>query len=138
MSECIFCAIAAGKIPCTKVYENDHVLAFMDIGPISDGHTLVIPKPHYERLHDCPPELLAETIKAIGLLADAVRKAVEAEGYNVLCNTDAAAGQVVSHVHFHIIPRKTGDGVFNRWRAYKYTDDKAQQIAEKIKKNLKL
>lgn len=138
MSECVFCAIAAGKIPCTKVYENDQVLAFMDIGPISDGHTLVIPKPHYERLHDCPPELLAEVAKAAGLLADAVKTAVGAEGYNVLCNTGSAAGQVVGHVHFHIIPRKSGDGVFNRWPAYKYPDGKAQQIAEIIKQNLKL
>ena len=69
--DCIFCGIAAGRIPSTKVYENDCVLAFLDIGPISDGHTLVIPKAHYDRLHECPAEVIAETAKVIAMLAGA-------------------------------------------------------------------
>lgn len=135
---CIFCAIAAGRMPCTKVYENDRMLAFLDIGPISDGHTLVIPKAHYERLYQCPADILAEAAKVIGLLGRPVAEAVRADGYNVLCNDGLAAGQVVEHVHFHIIPRKSGDGVFSRWPAYKYPDGKAEAIAEKIKNILKL
>jgi histidine triad (HIT) family protein len=137
-TDCIFCGIAAGRIPSIKVYENSHVLAFLDIGPISDGHTLVIPRAHFDRLDQCPAELLAEMAKVLGMLGGPVAKAVGADGYNVLCNNGAAAGQVVEHVHFHIIPRKNGDGVFNRWPAYKYPDGKAAAIAEKILQNLKL
>ncbi len=136
MAECIFCEIAAGRIPSAKVYENDHVVAFLDVGPISDGHTLVIPKTHYDRLHQCPADVLAELAKTAAFLAGPVVEAVGAEGYNVLCNNDAAAGQVVNHVHVHIIPRKKGDGVLNRWPSYTYPEGKAQQIAEKIKQNL--
>lgn len=137
-SDCIFCEIAAGRIPSTKVYENDCVLAFLDIGPISDGHTLVIPKAHYGRLHECPAEVIFETAKVINLLAMSIVDAVGSDSYNVLCNNGPAAGQVVEHVHFHIIPRKAGDGVFNRWPSFKYPNGKATEIAEKIKKNLKL
>ncbi|NLK41086.1 MAG: HIT family protein [Planctomycetes bacterium] len=136
MSTCVFCEISAGRIPCTKLYENEHVLAFLDIGPISDGHTLVVPKAHYDRLHQCPPDVLAELGRVVGFLAEPVARAVQADGYNVLNNNGSAAGQVVEHVHVHIIPRKTGDGVFDRWPAYKYPPGKAEAIAEKIKKNL--
>lgn len=136
MSTCVFCEISAGRIPCTKLYENEHVLAFLDIGPISDGHTLVVPKAHYDRLHQCPPDVLAELARVVGFLAEPVARAVQADGYNVLNNNGSAAGQVVEHVHVHIIPRKTGDGVFDRWPAYKYPLGKAEAIAEKIKKNL--
>jgi histidine triad (HIT) family protein len=134
--DCIFCQITAGRIPCTKVFENENVLAFLDIGPISDGHTLVIPKAHYQRLHECPGEVLSEVAKVIGQLGGPVAGAVQADGYNVLCNNGSAAGQLVEHVHFHIIPRKTGDGVFNRWPANKYPEGKANAIAEKIRHNL--
>ncbi len=136
MSECVFCEIVAGRIPCTQVYENDKVLAFLDVGPISDGHTLVIPKAHYDRLHHCPTEVLAEVAKVVGLLAHPVAEAVGADGYNVLSNNAPAAGQVVEHLHVHIIPRKSGDGVFNRWPAFKYPSGKAESIAEKIKQKL--
>ena len=137
-AECVFWGIAAGKIPCTRVYEDDRVLAFMDIGPISDGHTLVIPKAHYERLDQCPAEVLAETAAVIGRLAGPVAEAVGADGYNVLCNNGSAAGQVVEYVHFHIMPRKAGDGVLNRWPAYQDPQGKVEAIAEKIKDKLKI
>ena len=137
-TDCIFCGIAAGRIASIKVYENNHVLAFLDIGPISDGHTLVIPKAHFDRLDQCPAEVLAEAAKVLGRLGGPVAEAVGADGYNVLCNNGSAAGQVVEHVHFHIIPRKSGDGVFSRWPSYKYPDGKAVAIAEKIVQNLKL
>lgn len=137
-ADCIFCQIASGRVPCTKVYENDHVLAFLDVGPISDGHTLVIPKAHYQRLHECPAEVLAEVARVVGQLCRPVAEAVQADGYNVLCNNGPAAGQVVEHVHYHIIPRKSGDGVFNRWPANKYPEGKANAIAERIIQNLNL
>ena len=134
--DCIFCAIAGGNIPCVEIYADDSILAFLDIGPVSDGHTLVIPRAHYGKLHQCPAEVLAAVSSCIGKIADAVVSAVDAEAYNVLCNNGQAAGQIVGHVHWHIIPRNSGDGVFDRWPAYKYEDGKADKIAEKIREKL--
>ena len=134
--QCIFCKIASGQIPSTKIYEDEQVLAFLDIAPLSDGHTLVIPKEHYGKLHECPAEVLAPVVAVIGTMAKAVAGAMEADGYNVLCNNSRAAGQIVEHLHFHIIPRNRGDGVFDRWPAYEYENGKLETIAEKIRKNL--
>lgn len=135
-TDCIFCKIVAGQIPATKIYENKVLLAFLDIGPVSDGHTLVVPKQHFQRLHDCPSQLLGQITSTLGKIAKAVADAMDSDGYNVLCNNGKAAGQLVDHLHFHIIPRKTGDGVFNRWPAYKYDQGKIDQIAAKIRQNL--
>ena len=130
--DCIFCKIADGRIPCHKIYEDDAVLAFLDIGPVSDGHVLVVPKAHFVRLDDGPADVLAGALSCLGRIARAVVGAMGADGYNVLCNNGRAAGQLVEHVHFHIIPRKSGDGVFDRWPAYEYPQGRAEQIAEKI------
>ena len=134
--DCLFCKMVAGRIPVTKIYEDDVVLVFLDIGPISDGHTLVIPKQHFEKLHDCPPELLGRVGSQLGKIAGAVTAAMNSDGYNVLCNNGRAAGQLVEHLHFHIIPRNTGDGLFGQWSAYKYEQGKIELIAEEIRKNL--
>ncbi len=134
--DCIFCKMVAGQIPVTKIYEDKVVLAFLDIGPLSDGHTLVIPKQHFEKLHDCPAELLSRFGSRLGKIAEAVAGAMNSEGYNVLCNNGRAAGQLVEHLHFHIIPRNIGDGVFDRWPAYKYQQGKIEEIAAKIRENL--
>ena len=134
--DCVFCKMVAGQIPFTKIFEDDVVLAFLDIGPISDGHTLVIPKQHFEKLHDCPAELLGRIFSHLGRIAGAVTSAMNSEGYNVLCNNGRAAGQLVEHLHFHIIPRNTGDGVFDRWPSYKYEDGKIEGVADKIRENL--
>lgn len=134
--DCVFCKMAEGQIPVTKIYEDQTLLAFLDIGPVSDGHTLVIPKQHFEKLHDCPPDILGKVSSRLGKIAKAVTEAMSAEGYNLLCNNGYAAGQIVKHLHFHIIPRNTGDGVFDRWPAYRYKDGKIEQIADKIRQNL--
>jgi len=134
--DCIFCKMVAGQIPVTKIYEDEVVLSFLDIGPLSDGHTLVIPKQHFERLHECPSELLGRVGSCLGKIAKAVAAAMNSDGYNVLCNNGRAAGQLVEHLHFHIIPRNTGDGVFDRWPVYKYQEGKIDEIAAKILENL--
>ncbi len=134
--DCLFCKMVAGQIPVTKIYEDDDVLAFLDIGPISDGHTLVIPKQHFEKLHDCPPELLGRVVERLGKIAEAVADAMNTDSYNVLCNNGRAAGQLVEHLHFHIIARKTGDGLLNRWPAYRYEQGRIEGIAEEIRKKL--
>ena len=134
--ECIFCKIASGQIPAAKIYEDEIVVAFLDIGPISDGHTLVLPRQHFEKVHNCPPELLGQIWTRLGRIAEAVASATGADGYNVLCNNGRAAGQLVDHLHFHIVPRKTGDGVFAKWPSYKYRPGQVEIIAEKIRKHL--
>ena len=136
VDDCVFCKMVAGRIPVTKIYEDEVVLAFLDIGPVSDGHTLVIPKQHFEELHDCPPHLLGQVGSRLGKIAKAVAGAMNSEGYNVLCNNGRAAGQLVNHLHFHIIPRNTGDGVFDQWPAYKYEQGKIESIAAKVRENL--
>ena len=134
--KCLFCKMALGQIPVAKIYEDDNVLAFLDIGPISDGHTLVIPKQHYEKIDQCPPEIVAQVASCIGEIAGAVVGAMNSDGYNVLCNNGRAAGQVIDHLHFHIIPRKLEDGVFNRWPSYQYEEGQIDKVAELIRKNL--
>jgi histidine triad (HIT) family protein len=134
--QCIFCKIVAGDIPAVKIYEDEVVFAFLDVNPISDGHTLVVPKAHFDRLHNCPAKLLAEITSPLGKIGKAVCDATNAEGYNVLCNNGKAAGQIVDHLHFHIIPRRNGDGVFDRWPAYRYEQGKIEQIGRKIYENL--
>ncbi len=135
--DCIFSKIVAGKIPSQKIYEDDVVLAFLDINPISDGHTLVIPKKKYERLDDCPAELLGQLCSRLGRLAKAVVSAMGAEGYNVLCNNGRAAGQLIDYVHFHIIPRKSGDGVLAKWPQHPYPKGRIEEIAQRIRENMK-
>ncbi|MBC8218346.1 MAG: HIT family protein [Planctomycetes bacterium] len=134
--DCIFCKMVTGQIPVAKIYEDEIVLAFLDIGPISDGHALVIPKQHFEKLHDCPPEMLGQVAWRLGKIAGAVAAAMGSEGYNLLCNNGRAAGQLIEHLHFHIIPRNAGDGVFRRWPSYKYPEGKIEAIAASISKIL--
>jgi len=134
--DCIFCRIASGQIPALKIFEDDVLVAFLDVGPISEGHTLVMPRQHVERVHSCPPELLGQIWIRLGRIAGAVASAMGADGYNVLCNNGRAAGQVVEHLHFHIVPRRAGDGVFTQWPSFKYPQGKAETIAVKIKGKL--
>ena len=133
---CIFCKIASGQIPSVKIYEDEKVIAFLDIGPVSDGHTLVISKQHFERLDEFPPELLGQLASKLGKIAKAVVNAMNSDGYNVLCNNGRAAGQLVEHLHFHIIPRNSGDGVFDHWPSYKYNKGQIEKIADRIRDNL--
>lgn len=110
MSDCIFCQIISGAAPCHKLYEDDHVVAFLDIFPSVLGHTLVVPKKHSENVLGLDPHEAEAAIMAIQKIAPGIVKAVGAEGFNIGCNTGAAAGQVVHHTHFHILPRRSNDG----------------------------
>ena len=104
-NNCVFCAIAAGEIPSFKVYEDDLVLAYLDINPFSKGHTLVIPKAHTEGLLDTSDETLAAVIARVKKIAAHLKTALPCDGFNILQNNGEAAGQTVKHVHFHIVPR---------------------------------
>ncbi len=136
MNDCIFCRIINGQIPSFKIFEDEHVLVILDIGPLNQGHTLVMPKAHFEFFDECPDGISTKISAAVIKVAKAVKDASGADGYNVLCNNGKAAGQLVGHVHFHIIPRFTGDGVFDRWPAKQYEIGQADKILEKIKAKL--
>jgi histidine triad (HIT) family protein len=104
----IFAKILRGEIPSTRVYETDHVVAFMDVMPQGTGHTLVVPKAPSRNLLDAKPETLAETIQAVQKIANAVKTAFSADGVTVIQFNEPAAGQTVYHLHFHVIPRFEG------------------------------
>lgn len=102
---CVFCEIIKGNIPSAKVYEDDKTLAILDISQTTKGHTLVLPKQHYENLLEIPAEELAEMIVKVQKIAANNVTKLGAKGFNLLVNTGAVAGQSVPHLHFHIIPR---------------------------------
>ena len=129
----IFDKIIAGEIPCHRVYEDDHVLAFLDIGPLAPGHTLVIPKERKAHLHQLSDESAAAIGRILPRLCDAVMKATGATAYNVLQNNGSAAHQVVMHVHCHIIPRIPDTGLGIGWNAGKLDPAAAAEMLAKMK-----
>ena len=133
---CIFCKIAAGQIPCHKLYEDDQVLAFLDIGPLCEGHTLIIPKAHYVTIDQMPADLAAACMAVVPSLSRAIVAATGAEGWNVLQNNGQISGQAVDHVHVHIIPRRSGDGLGYRWPAGQLTDEDAKRLTEAVTREL--
>lgn len=120
MSECVFCRIVAGAIPSARVYETDRVLAILDVNPVTPGHTLLLAKEHVADLRDAPTEVLLSLAEVLPRVAGGVLAATGAEGCNVLLNSGRAAGQLVPHLHVHIIPRRAGDGLHLEWRPGRY------------------
>ncbi len=105
---CIFCKIATKQAEASIVYEDDQIMAFMDIRPVSQGHTLVIPKRHYVDIFDAPEEIIAVSHKVTKKIAEAVKEATKADGISIVQQNGAAAGQDIFHLHVHIIPRFSG------------------------------
>lgn len=137
MTDCLFCKIIAGEIPSTNVYEDENVLAFMDIGPVVQGHVLVIPKKHYANLTEAPAETAAELVTVARRIALAQMKALGADGFNLMTNQGAVAGQTVAHLHFHVIPQfLTHPHVWN-WEPHPYAAPaEAVALAGKIRAEL--
>jgi len=129
---CIFCKIVDSTLPSYKVYEDEEVLAFLDIGPSNYGHTLVIPKKHFEDIETTPGEIICKVVKVVKKIGLSIKKSLEVPGYNIAVNNGAIAGQIVPHLHFHIIPRYENDGL-NLWPQGKYGDGEAEEVLKKIK-----
>ncbi len=130
----IFAKILRGEIPCTKVYEDDKTLAFMDIMPQADGHTLVIPKEPAITLMDLSPESAAYTINIVQKVGKAIQKALGAEGIVLMQLNGSKAGQTVPHIHFHLIPSSIHE--LGKHAAQMGDMDKIKQLAERIKAEL--
>jgi histidine triad (HIT) family protein len=134
MEGCIFCKIIKGDIPCIKVYEDNTVLAFADINPIREGHTLIIPKRHAENIFETTEAELQTIIAAAKRIAHAIKKSVNAEGIAVLQLNGKAVNQVVMHYHLHLIPQPAGSPELSMtaWELIPGDMDKIKAIAEKI------
>ena len=135
--DCIFCQIIEGKIPAERVHESDNFVALLDINPVTPGHTLVMPRKHHETYADLPADLAKDLGALVQTISKGVMKSQDAEGCNLLINNHKCAGQAIPHVHFHIIPRKTDDGVRFNWQPKPYGDGEVEKIAGQIRDALK-
>jgi histidine triad (HIT) family protein len=133
MSATIFDRIIAGEIPCHRVYEDEHVLAFLDINPLSPGHTLVVPKERKAQLHELSDESAAALGRALPRIARAVLAASGAKAYNVLQNNGADAHQAVFHVHFHVIPKLGERGLGIGWKARALGEEEAAALLGRMR-----
>ncbi len=135
--DCIFCKIVNSEIPSTKVYEDDRVFAFMDINPLSDGHILVVPKAHAADIHEITEADFAAVTAATHKLAAAVKKTLDPEGINLMQLNGKAANQIVPHLHVHIVPRWSGDGLtICKWEPMAGDMEKINEVAKKIRSEM--
>lgn len=140
MSDCIFCKIVQGEIPAAKVFENEHVVAFLDISQVTKGHTLVIPKVHKENVFELTPEIAKNIFETVPEIANALKSVYHPLGLNIVNNNGEAAGQTVFHYHVHLIPRYgKQEGFSAKWanNMDKYTPADYQAIAGKIKEKIR-
>ena len=132
----IFDRILTGEIPCHRVHEDAHTLAFLDINPLSPGHTLVIPKESKAYLDELSDEAAAAIGRVLPRIGRAAMAASGASAYNILCNRGEASGQEVMHVHFHVIPKKNDRGLIKTWRPGKLEPEQAAQMLEEMHQTL--
>ena len=130
--DCLFCQIINKEIPSHTIFEDDKVVAFLDINPVNPGHTLVVPKVHSTTLIEATDEDVIALTLAVKKLAPALCAATECDGWNLEVNNGNAAGQLIDHTHWHIIPRRLDDGL-RHWPGHPYAEGEAAKIAEKIK-----
>lgn len=132
---CLFCKIIAREIPAEIVFENDDVIAFLDIHPNNQGHTLIVPKTHSENSLEAMPKHLYALVDVMQKIAPAIMRAVGASSFNILSNTGIAAGQGVMHTHWHIIPRFENDGL-KHWDHKDQSAEAMKLVVEKIRTEL--
>lgn len=130
---CIFCKIVQKKTHASTIYEDDKVIAFLDIRPLNEGHTLVIPKRHYAFIYEVPDEEVAHLYKAVKKVASAVKKGVKADGITITQQNESAAGQDVFHVHVHVIPRYAGQRLMRFDETEEATKAELDEVAKKIR-----
>ncbi len=132
MEDCLFCKIIKGEIPSAKVYENENIIAFLDLHPVNIGHTLIVPKNHYDNLYDTPDEIICEMMKLTKKLSIAIKNSMHADGINIEMNNEKSAGQIIPHAHWHIVPRFGDDG-FTHWHGKRpYKEGEMSEVVDKI------
>lgn len=131
-AECIFCKIVKREIPASIIYEDEDVISFLDIFPVNIGHSLVIPKKHFENMFETPEDVLGKMMIASKKIAKATKEQLRTNGTNIVINNEKAGGQLVFHVHLHIIPRFDGDG-FEHWHGKRpYQEGEKEEVVKKI------
>lgn len=135
-ADCIFCKIAAGEIPCFKLFEDDQTLAFMDINPVNPGHALIVHKVHHPDLFSIPAENIAAVVQTAQKVGKAVQATLEPAGMNLLQCNGPAAKQSVMHFHMHVIPRHMEDGLTMNWELVQGDMDAINILAEKVRARL--
>ncbi len=133
MNDCIFCKLAKNESPSKKVYEDSDVLAFLDINPASKGHTVVITKKHFENIYDVNENELNKMLGVVKALAGRMKNQLKAEGVNFLQNNGRYAGQLVSHIHFHVIPRYENDNIFIKFPRMQLSEEEMKDVQNKLK-----
>lgn len=133
---CIFCKILNGDIPSNKVFENDNFIAILDAFPANEGHTLVIPKKHFENIFEIDEETLKEGYAIAKRIASSIKKSLNIENINILQNNGVLAGQTVKHFHIHVIPRLENDTVVMKSTPISIDNEKIKQIMLDIKNNI--
>jgi histidine triad (HIT) family protein len=133
MDDCVFCRIVRGELPASKVYEDEHTLAFLNIMAGNPGHTLVIAKPHRENIYTLEDELAEAVIRTSTRVARAVRQAAGCEGVTLFQANEVAGGQTVFHFHLHVLPRTTGDSLPGVWPATAPTRTELDEMAERLR-----
>lgn len=133
MSNCIFCKIVQGQEKSWKVYENESVYAFLDIFPVNEYHTLVIPKKHYENIFDIPEDELKEVIAVVKKIVTLFNRNLGIKNVQIINSSGPEAQQHVFHIHFHIVPRKKGDNQDVKWRTHPEWVGKFDQLLENLK-----
>ncbi|MFH1230304.1 MAG: HIT family protein [Planctomycetota bacterium] len=136
MTDCIFCKIVKGEIPSTKIFEDEHNIAIFDINPITKAHTLFISKEHYDTLLDVPAEKIPLLFVNLPRLVSAILKATGCEGFNIVQNNQRCAGQLIPHLHLHIVPRRPGDQIHFNWYTQPYQKDEMTKFAQIINQEL--
>ena len=136
MSDCVFCRIVAGQIPSTRVFEDEHTVAFMDIGQVNPGHVLVAVKKHADNLYALDDVQAAAVARASARVARAIRDAFKPEGLSVYQANGKAAGQTVFHYHVHLLPRHEADGMELTWPVKNPPREALEGYAEKIRRLL--
>ena len=133
MADCIFCKIIAGEIPASKVYEDDQVLAFLDISQVTPGHTLVVPKQHFRNLLEMDADSTSQLFSRVPDIARKVMKVTKAKGMNILNNNEEIAGQTVFHTHVHLAPRyEETEGLQISFETHEPDFTALAELAEKI------
>lgn len=135
-SDCIFCKIVAGEIPCFKLFEDEQTLAFMDINPANEGHALAIPKEHFRDVYALPDELLGATACTAKRVAQAARETLNPDGINLVQANGSGAAQSVMHFHMHILPRWNSDDLKLNWGLRPGDMAEIQAVAERIRETL--
>ena len=135
-TDCVFCKIVTGELPCFKLFEDDETLAFMDINPLHDGHALVISKGHYRDLLETPDRALADVMSAARRVAAAVKETLAPDGINIVQANGPGAAQSVFHFHVHVLPRRSGDEARINWEIKPGNMDRIKELAARLRSSI--